>query len=259
MAKTYDHAWQQVRRIVLHRDRYECQIRGPRCTQRATEADHIVALAKAHAPAADWAKPDISDIAQLPSYLEAHPTNLQVLQMQGEEFLTTKQWEQAATIGQRLIDLSPQDTSTESGYWLKARALRHLQRIEEEATLLRTMAAQTGDVLPIYLRLMEIDHERQAWPDLQTHAARALALNPFLPAPNEALARAAQATGDTPTAILIYQRLLHLSPANPAQVRYQLATLLKPTDQPQAKRHLLDALAMAPRYQEAQKLLLDMQ
>lgn len=46
MAKTYDHAWQQVRRIVLHRDRYECQIRGPRCTQQATEADHIVALAK---------------------------------------------------------------------------------------------------------------------------------------------------------------------------------------------------------------------
>lgn len=220
---------------------------------------HMIALAKAHAPAADWAKPEISDIAQLPSYLQAHPTNLQALQMQGEEFLTAKQWEQAAAIGQRLIDLSPQDTSTESGYWLKARALRQLQRIEEEATLLRTMADQTGDVLPIYLRLMEIDHERQAWPDLQTHAARALALNPFLPAPNEALAQAAQAIGDTPTAIQIYERLLHLGPANPAKVRYELASLLKPTNQAKAKRHLLDALAMAPRYQEAQKLLLDMQ
>lgn len=41
----YAGAWQQVRRIVLARDGYRCQIQGPRCTGRATEADHIVALA----------------------------------------------------------------------------------------------------------------------------------------------------------------------------------------------------------------------
>ena len=46
MAKQYDHAWTKVRAVVLYRDRYECQIQGPRCTRRATEADHIVALAE---------------------------------------------------------------------------------------------------------------------------------------------------------------------------------------------------------------------
>ena len=221
--------------------------------------DHMIALANAHAPAADWTKPDISDISQLPLFLKAHPDNLKALQMQGGELLAEKQWEEAADIGQRLITLDPEDISTESGYWVRAKAMQQMKRTEEEAGLLRTMAAKSSDALPVYLRLMQIDQERQSWPDLQTHAARALALNPFLPAPNEALAQAAQATGDAPTAIQIYKRLLHLTPANPAQVRYQLATLLKPTDQTQAKRHLLDALALAPRYQEAQKLLLDMQ
>jgi tetratricopeptide (TPR) repeat protein len=221
--------------------------------------DHMIALAKAHAPKADWSKPEINDVAALPTFLQIHPDNLKALHLHGSELLAEKQWEKAAETGQKLIDLNPEDTSAEGGYWLKARALHQLKRVDEEAALLRVMANLSGDVLPVYLRLIEIDRERQSWPELQTDAARALALNPFLPAPNEALAQAAQATGDAPTAIQIYQRLLHLSPANPAKVRYELASLLKPTNQAQAKRHLLDALAMAPRYQEAQKLLLDMQ
>ena len=38
-------AWQAVRRYVLQRDHYQCQVHGPRCTQYATDADHVVALA----------------------------------------------------------------------------------------------------------------------------------------------------------------------------------------------------------------------
>jgi len=35
-------AWPNVRKRVLERDQYRCQVRGPRCTERATEVDHIV-------------------------------------------------------------------------------------------------------------------------------------------------------------------------------------------------------------------------
>lgn len=38
-------AYRTLRLAVLDRDRWLCQIRGPRCTQRATEVDHIVARA----------------------------------------------------------------------------------------------------------------------------------------------------------------------------------------------------------------------
>jgi 5-methylcytosine-specific restriction enzyme A len=37
--------WKALRRWVLRRDREMCQIRGPKCTHHATEADHIVSVA----------------------------------------------------------------------------------------------------------------------------------------------------------------------------------------------------------------------
>ena len=259
------HGWDKFRALLQSLaagDRINAALEkniGPLAQLEPAFKEHMLSLAKAHGPSADWSKPAINDISELQNFLQANPGNLKALQMQGDELLADKQWGKAAEIGQKLIDLDPEDTSGSSGYWVKAKAMHQLQRIDEEAALLRTMAAKSSDALPVYLRLMEIDREKQAWPELQTDAARALALNPFLPAPNEALALAAQSTGDATTAIHIYERLLHLSPANPAKVRYELAALLKPTNQAQAKRHLLDALVMAPRYQEAQKLLLEMQ
>lgn len=38
--KTYK--WTQLRKVILERDRHECQIAGPRCTGTATQVDHIV-------------------------------------------------------------------------------------------------------------------------------------------------------------------------------------------------------------------------
>jgi 5-methylcytosine-specific restriction endonuclease McrA len=35
-------AWRKVRPVILSRDAYRCQIRGPKCTGRATQVDHIV-------------------------------------------------------------------------------------------------------------------------------------------------------------------------------------------------------------------------
>ena len=39
-------AWKRVRRQVLVRDGYECQLRGPRCTFDAEHVDHIVAVSR---------------------------------------------------------------------------------------------------------------------------------------------------------------------------------------------------------------------
>lgn len=42
----YAGAWPKVRLLVLSRDGHTCQIRGPHCTVRATEADHITPVAQ---------------------------------------------------------------------------------------------------------------------------------------------------------------------------------------------------------------------
>ena len=38
----YDGYWRKVRRRVLERDGYLCQIKGPKCTVKATQADHVI-------------------------------------------------------------------------------------------------------------------------------------------------------------------------------------------------------------------------
>lgn len=219
-------------------------------------ADHMVTLAKAYAPKVDWTKPEGDDLA---AYLKAHPTNLTALRAAADDALEAKQWDKAIGIGQKLIDLEPEDTSGDSGYWIKGKALHQLGKLDEETQLLRTMADKSADALPVFLRLIELDVKAQRWPQVRQDAARAFSLNPFLQAPNEALAQAHEALNESDAAITDYERLLQLTPTNPAIVRYKLASLLKPKDATKAKRHLLEALVIAPRYRDAQRLLLEMQ
>lgn len=224
--------------------------------------EFMIAQAKAFAPGADWTKPEekLGDSPEeVLAYLEQHPNNLAALQQLGDQYLNLKQWDKAAETGQKLIDLNPDDVSADSGWWIRGKAMHQQKNLVEETRLLREMASRSSDALPVFLRLIEIDLETQSWPEVQTDARRAFALNPFLPQPNEALATASQAQGQEAEALEAWQRLLRLEPANPARVRYQIATLLRNKDPVAAKRHLLDALVLAPRFKDAQKLLLEMQ
>jgi len=38
--------WRNLREVVLLRDNYQCQLRGPRCKGSATSADHILPRSK---------------------------------------------------------------------------------------------------------------------------------------------------------------------------------------------------------------------
>lgn len=46
--QTYE--WQQLRLAVLLRDGYQCQIKGEKCTGRATTVDHVEPIAEGGAP-----------------------------------------------------------------------------------------------------------------------------------------------------------------------------------------------------------------
>lgn len=109
--------------------------------------------------------------------------------------------------------------------------------------------------MPVFLRLIEEDTARQDWPALLTNAHRAIALNPFLRSPQLALAQSAEAQNLPDEAVQAYRRVLVLDPGGAVQTNYRLAHLLRPTDPAQAKRHLLDALSLAPRFREGHELL----
>jgi predicted TPR repeat methyltransferase len=74
--------------------------------------------------------------------------------------------------------------------------------------------------------------------------------------PYRYLAQASEAAGDAPAAIAAYGTMLRLDPPNPADLHYQLARLLQPTDATSARLHTLQALEDAPRHRAALRLLL---
>ena len=154
-----------------------------------------------------------------------------------------------------LIQLLPEDFGGGSGYALKALALRELKREDEEAAVLRQIAAKSSGAQSSYLRLLELDVPKQRWAEVKANALRTLALNPFLVTPQRALAEASAALKDEKTAIEAYERVLRLDAGSAAQTHFKLAQLLKPTDAEKAKRHLLDSLAGAPRNRAALEML----
>ncbi len=91
---------------------------------------------------------------------------------------------------------------------------------------------------------------------MRINSERILEVNPLLPETYRHLAIAAEAENKNSLAIESWQTLLSLDPLDPAESHYRLARLLKPKDNPKAKRHLLMALEEAPRFREALKLLL---
>jgi len=109
--------------------------------------------------------------------------------------------------------------------------------------------------MPIFLRLIELDAKKQDWPQVRANAERALALNPFLRTPQQAMADAADALGEKDRSIAAYRRVLILDPAGAAMTHFRLAKLLRETDAVQAKKHLLDCLALAPRFRDGLAML----
>lgn len=228
-----------------------------------TFADLMTKQASAYGAKLDWKQPPPEEVNPLDAssfaeFLKKNPTNRWALLKRADDLLDEKKWEEAIAAGQKLIDLMPEDTSAESGYLIKTKALRQLGRTDDEAAVLRLLAAKASDALPVFLRLVELDTKAARWPEVLANASRATALNPFLKAPQQAIAQALEATSQSDAAIAAYTRLLLLDPDNPADVNYRLAKLLRTKDVPTAKKHLIDALVLAPRFRDAHKLLLEM-
>ena len=223
-------------------------------------ARHLIAKAEAYGPKAEWGKPNPEEVNpldknSLSDFAQRHPNHLWVIREQIQQLQDDEQWEKILPLADKLMQLLPADFSGDGGYQIKAMALRKLQRSDEELQVLRKVADNDASSMAAFLRLIEVDLQQQNWPQVLSNANRATALNPFLRLPQQALAQAYEALGNQAEAISAFRRLLILSPEDAAKTHYSLAKLLRPQDARQAKRHLLEALALAPRFREGLELL----
>lgn len=228
------------------------------------------------APGLDWALPpweqhEPAEQGALPSnrgrpardaqavarWLDEHPNSLWGLTLHAKNLLAEGHWEQAKAPLKKLISLYPGHVGQDNAYQLLAEAHRNLKEINEETEVLSRWAALSADAGDAYNRLMEIGMEQEDWTRVARSGEKCLAVNPLLATAHWRLGRANEALGRDEQAVDAYRRLLLLDPADPVDVHYRLAKLLRPRDPAVAKRHILEALADAPRFREGHRLLLE--
>ncbi len=185
-------------------------------------------------------------------------SNFWALQEQAEELLAEKNWTAAKVASETLIALCPSQSGPNNAYAALAEAHRGLHESEPECAALEQWAVQDAAAPDAYLRLMALAKGKNDWQAVAQNAERFLAVNPLVSPPYRYLGSAREALGDPPPAVDAYQKLLLLEPADPADVHFRLARLLRLQDDPAAKRHVLQALEEAPRFRAAHRLLLEM-
>jgi len=217
--------------------------------------------ARAMAPKADWEQPekdplDLTDHEALTGWLAKHPNNFQALTLYAKALITDRQWEQAKETLDKLIALYPQYTGDDNAYQLLAEVHRHLDETDQERQVLEKLATNSSDAIHVYGRLLEIAVEKEDWRGVIKYGQKYLAVNPLLTKLYWQLGRAGEALGDDEQAIDSYKRLLLLEPTDPVDVHCRLGRLLQHSDPAEAKKHVLMALAEAPRFRQAHRLLL---
>ncbi|MBN8419953.1 MAG: tetratricopeptide repeat protein [Verrucomicrobia bacterium] len=223
-------------------------------------AHYITAKARAFGALAEWEEPKAEQLnpfepGSFTEFLKQHPNNLWALRKEAETLSQAKKWAEVLPLADKLIKLLPESYDADSGYALKVQALRQLKRTEEEVAVLRQIAAKSSSAQSAFLRLIELDVPARRWAEVKANALRSMALNPFLVTPQRALADACAALNEVPEAVAAYERVLVLDPSGGAQTHFKLAGLLRASDAPKAKRHLLDSLALAPRNREGLVML----
>ena len=215
------------------------------------------AKAKSLPAAVDWSVPEM-DRTTPAQVLKDSPTNYIALSARARELAGDQDWEALRALALKMTGLWPEDGGEGSPWLLLAEAERRLENPEAEADALRKLARISSEALPAYRRLLEIEAERSDWGAVLDNAQKHMAVNPMIAAVHGKHGEALEATGEPEQALAAYQRWLALGPASPSRAHFRIARLLADAEPVAAKRHLLDALADAPRYREAHRLLREM-
>lgn len=213
------------------------------------------------APEVDFEQPekgqlDSADQAALAEWLKEHPNNFWALTLYAKVLLASGQWAEAKKPLEKLIALYPQYSGDDNGYRLLAEAHRQLGETEQERDVLGKLAMISSDASYAYGRLIEIAIAEEDWQSVARYGEKSMAVYPMLAQLHWQLGRAGEELGRDEQAVESYRRLLLLDPADPADVNYRLGRLLQDKDPAGAKRHVLLALAEAPRFRQAHRLLL---
>jgi tetratricopeptide (TPR) repeat protein len=214
------------------------------------------------APGVDLTKPPtLRSQLERDLWQTEHPNNYYSRVEKATDLMKAKKWAEAKPVLEQLVEIYHGESKSDNPMWMLAATERNLRDTNAELATLKKFAVQESDFADLYSRLVELCRQRREWASVTNYADRLLAINPLSPVPHRGLAEAGVALGNNEMAIMAYRKLLALDPPDPSETHYQLAKLLhvRGSAEAESRRHVLEALEEAPRFRDAQKLLLDLE
>lgn len=206
-----------------------------------------------------WEDPTIADAdsAKLEKWLETHPKSFHGWRLFAAQLVQEGKLGRAKGAIKTLKSMYPEYVGPENAYMLQAALCRKQSDPTGERQALEELVARDGSASPAYVRLLELELASKDWKSAARDARRLLAINPLIPAPYRALARASEELGDPDGAMDAYRSVVLLDDSDPAGIHYRLARILHNQGRRDAaRREVLKSLEEAPRFQDALNLLL---
>ena len=225
-------------------------------------ADYATELARNFGSDVDWTRPILngregSPEDRLKQFLQDHPNNYAALMLYADLLLRRDKPAEAEPILRKLVQLHPTASGRNAPAVKLAELLKDTDRTNEERAVLAALV-EVDDAAPwACLRLCEIDAEQNDWESVWESAHRHRAVDPLTPHSHRYVAEAGEHLGRHNETLTALHSLLAVSPEDPAGTHYRIARILTAMGEiNRAKRHVLMSLEEAPRYRDAQRLLL---
>ena len=214
------------------------------------------------APEVDWElSKEVAEmsLAETRRYLKQHPANYQATIQFAQQSIKAEDFEAAEEELLELQKLHPEDRELGGVLGLLANIYRKQEDVEKESDVLSQLVRLNDRALEAYARLAEIHEENGQWEGVRENALRFLSVQPMLPFAHEQLANAAEELDRPDELASSLTALLEMEPVDPAAVHYRIARAHRQTEKlADSKRQVLKALEYAPRYRNAQRLLLEL-
>ena len=197
-------------------------------------------------------------VADLLSFCSANPGHVPAMMQLAMMLQEEGQSAEAVEILQRIIEIFPEDESTDSARTRLAAIYREQGQTELEIQQLQEQLLRCADDLNSAIRLQEVQQQREAWDEVVRLGQRIFAIDPFRSGPIELWANASERTGAVTSGRIALQTLVQLQSDREVRLHYRLAQLLRNESPDEARRFVLLALEKAPRFRDAHGLLLEL-
>lgn len=224
--------------------------------------DYAREEARQFGPDLDWQDYDLSavisddDPDRLAGWVVDHPDSVTGLTALVQQYIDHREWKKALPVAEKLVAASPGFAASGSFYPVLARIHRELGETTAEQQVLEEYTRRADADVAHLLRLMELQRESSNWTGLLTSVNKLRAINPLLPSVYRLAATAAEETQNRDAAIIAWRSQLALDTDDRAEAHFRLARLWQQAGDARARREVLMALEIAPRYRAAQDLLL---